>query len=136
MLAFHSEANSYHSESLTVHSEIHHSIEVILALLLEYNHFLHHFNRYTMKTQIQTTRNYWFILVLIAGIQSCGAYKTPVLKHWDELDHNHNGIVHLKTCPVVCQERSVFFEEHVYDAEATTCAYCAQKQVVQMASVK
>lgn len=89
-----------------------------------------------MKTQIQNTRTYWFILVLIIGIQSCGAYKTPVLKQWDELDHNHNGIVHLKSCPVVSPERTVFFEEHVYDAEATTCAYCAQKQVVQMAAVK
>ena len=89
-----------------------------------------------MKTYIQTARNYWFILVLIAGIQSCGAYKTPVLKQWDELDHSHNGIVHLKSCPVVSQERSVFFEEHVYDAEATTCGYCGQKQVVQMAALK
>lgn len=89
-----------------------------------------------MKTQIQTARNFWFILVLIAAIQGCGAYKTPVLKQWDELGHNHNGIVHLKTCPVVCPERCVFFEEHVYDAEATTCPYCGQKQVVQMAALK
>ncbi len=89
-----------------------------------------------MKTYIQTTRNYWFILVLIAAIQSCGAYKTPVLKQWDEPGHDHNGIVHLKSCPVVCQERSVFFEEHVYDAAATTCAYCAQKQEVKMAALK
>ncbi|MDX2071816.1 MAG: hypothetical protein SFV55_25510 [Haliscomenobacter sp.] len=87
-----------------------------------------------MKTQIQTTRNYWFILVLIAGIQSCGAYKTPMLNH--EHEANHNGIVHLKSCPVVSPGRSVFFEEHVYDAEATTCGYCGQKQVVQMAALK
>lgn len=87
-----------------------------------------------MKTQIQTARNYWFILVLIAAIQSCGAYNTPVLNH--EHEANQNGIVHLKSCPVVCQERTVFFEEHVYDAEATTCAYCGQKQVVQMAALK
>lgn len=40
MLAFHSEANSYHSESLTVHSEIHHSVEVILAVFLIHHHFL------------------------------------------------------------------------------------------------
>ena len=89
-----------------------------------------------MKTQIQNTRTYWFIFVLIIGFQSCGAYKTPVLKQWDELGHNHSGIVHLKSCPVMSQERSFFFEEHVYDATATTCAYCAQKQVVQMAALK
>jgi hypothetical protein len=87
-----------------------------------------------MKTQIQTARNYWFILVLIVAIQSCGSYKTPLLNH--EHEANQDGIVHLKTCPVVCQERTVFFEEHVYDAEATTCAYCGQKQVVQMAALK
>jgi hypothetical protein len=89
-----------------------------------------------MKTQIQTAYTFWFILILIIGFQSCGAYKTPALKHWDELDHQHNGIVHLKTCPVVCQERTVFFEEHVYDAEATTCGHCGQKQVVQTASLE
>ncbi|WP_373549763.1 hypothetical protein [Haliscomenobacter sp.] len=87
-----------------------------------------------MKTYIQTARNYWFILVLIAGIQSCGAYKTPLLNH--EHEANQDGIVHLKSCPVVSPERSVFFEEHVYDAEATTCGYCGQKQVVQMAALK
>lgn len=87
-----------------------------------------------MKTYIQTARNYWFILVLIAAIQSCGAYKTPILNH--EHEATQDGIVHLKTCPVVCQERSVFFEEHVYDAEATICAYCGQKRVVQMAALK
>jgi hypothetical protein len=87
-----------------------------------------------MKTQIQTARNYWFILVLIVAIQSCGSYKTPLLNH--EHEANQDGIVHLKTCPVVCQERTVFFEEHVYDAEATTCPYCGQKQVVQMAALK
>lgn len=87
-----------------------------------------------MKTQIQTARNYWFILVLIVAIQSCGSYKTPLLNH--EHEANQDGIVHLKTCPVVCQERTVFFEEHVYDVEATTCAYCGQKQVVQMAALK
>ena len=89
-----------------------------------------------MKTQIQTARTCWFILVLIAVIQSCGTYKTPVLKQWDETGHDHNGILHLKSCPVVCQERTVFFEEHVYDAGATTCAYCGQKQVVHMAALK
>jgi hypothetical protein len=42
----------------------------------------------------------------------------------------------LKSCPVVSPERTVFFEEHVYDAEATTCGYCGQKQTVQTASLK
>ena len=87
-----------------------------------------------MKTYIQTTRTYWFILVLIIGTQSCGSYKTPILNH--EHEANQDGIVHLKTCPVVCQERTVFFEENIYDAEATTCAYCGQKREVRMASVK
>lgn len=87
-----------------------------------------------MKTYIQTARNYWFILVLIAGTQSCGTYKTPVLNH--EHEANQDGIVHLKSCPVVYQERTVFFEEHVYDAEATTCAYCGEKRVVQVAALK
>ena len=87
-----------------------------------------------MKTYIQTARNYWFILVLIAVIQSCGSYKTPVLNH--EHEANQDGIVHLKSCPVVCQERSVFFEEHVYDAAAPCCAYCKQTQTVQTAALK
>jgi hypothetical protein len=87
-----------------------------------------------MKTYLQTACNFWFILVLIAVIQSCGSYKTPVLNH--EHEANQDGIVHLKSCPVVCQERSVFFEEHVYDAEATTCGYCGEKRVVQMAALK
>ncbi|WP_148270220.1 hypothetical protein [Haliscomenobacter hydrossis] len=73
---------------------------------------------------------------MLIGIQSCGTHKTPILHQWNDVDHNFNGIVHLKDCPVVCQERTVFFEEHVYDAEATCCAYCGQKQVVQMAAVK
>lgn len=87
-----------------------------------------------MKTQIQSARTYWWIVVLIIGFQSCGAYKTPVLNQWNDVDHN--GIVHLRDCPVVCKERTVFFEEHIFDAEATTCAYCGQKQVVQMAALK
>jgi hypothetical protein len=87
-----------------------------------------------MKTQIQTTRNYWFILVLIAGIQSCGSTKAAVLT--PEHEANHDGIVHSKDCPVVSQERTTFFEEHVYDAEATTCGYCGQKQEGRAAATK
>lgn len=87
-----------------------------------------------MKTQIQTTHNYWFIVVLIVAIQSCGSYKTPVMNH--EHEAHQDGIVHLESCPVVSKERTVFFEEHVYDAEATTCPYCGQKQVVQMAALE
>lgn len=87
-----------------------------------------------MKTHIQTAHKYWFILVLTAIIQSCGSYKTPILNH--EHEATQDGIVHLKACPVVCQERTVFFEENIYDAEATTCGYCGQKWVVQMAALK
>lgn len=36
LFVFHSEANSNHSESLSIHSEIHHSIQVINPLLLQY----------------------------------------------------------------------------------------------------
>lgn len=87
-----------------------------------------------MKTQIQIARTSWLLVVLVIGLQSCGSYKTPVLNHWEEA--NHNGIVHSKDCPVMCKERSVFFEEHAFDAEATTCAYCGQKQQVQMTAQK
>lgn len=87
-----------------------------------------------MKIQIQISRTYWFIAILILGLQSCGSYKTPVLNQWDEA--SHDGIVHLKDCPVVCKERTVFFEEHVYDAIAPCCAYCQQKQSVQTAALK
>lgn len=84
--------------------------------------------------KIQITRTCLFIAVLMVGLQSCGSYKTPILNHWDEA--THDGIVHLKDCPVVCKDRTVFFEEHVYDVNASCCAYCQQKQSVQTAALK
>lgn len=87
-----------------------------------------------MKAKTQIPSIGVIIAVLTLLFQSCGVQKIVQLTHLpDELrpDTYCNGIQHLKDCPVVSKERTVFFEEHLYEPNSASCMYCHQKKITQ-----